>query len=346
MNAIKFHISAAGSWENPSGDSQTINLSAFEKRRIFSGQEQGKIQMKQWGTGSFFAAQTTCSFPNSGYLIREIQGPAFCLSFTSPGVAVYRYERLLSKGTAQPVNNLFFTTHEKIFYLTEQEKQATFFDMLLSLDYLRSLTDRHPCLFNKLYKRSTREGPFELFRNPPATTPEMSRIIEQIKKLQGTGPVTTLFLESKMLELLALQLGQREDKTCRLCNNCFIHCRNQIKDAKNIIEDRFRNPPRIHELAIMVGICDTQLKAGFKFLYGKTIYSYLFDYRMNVAERLLKETSKSIAEIADCTGYEHQSHFTTAFKRKLGITPFEYRKYKTDGSTQGDHGFHFQQRFD
>ncbi len=332
MDAIKFHISVAGLREDLVGDLQSINLSAIEEERISPGYEQGELKMRQWGTGSFFAVQTTCPFPNSGCLIREIQGPAFCLSFTGPGIAVYRHERLLSKGTVRPANNLFFITSEKMIYLIDKDKQSTFFDILISLDYLRSLTGRHSCIFEKLYIRSTREGPFELFRDPLITTPEMSQTIEQIKKIPEADPVSTLFLESKVLELLALQLEQSESQSCRLCNNCFIRCRDQLKEARDIIEREYRKPPRIHELALKVGLCDTQLKAGFKFLFNKTIYGYLFDYRMNIAERLLKETSKSIADIADCTGYEHQSHFTTAFKKKFGITPFEYRKYRTETS--------------
>ncbi|MDR0750669.1 MAG: AraC family transcriptional regulator [Tannerellaceae bacterium] len=39
----------------------------------------------------------------------------------------------------------------------------------------------------------------------------------------------------------------------------------------------------------------------------------------------VRDTDKTIQEIADLTGYEYQSHFTTAFKRKFYVSPQEYR---------------------
>ncbi|MDR1380544.1 MAG: AraC family transcriptional regulator, partial [Tannerella sp.] len=33
-------------------------------------------------------------------------------------------------------------------------------------------------------------------------------------------------------------------------------------------------------------------------------------------------------EIAESVGYEYHSHFTTAFKRKFGVSPQEYRGRK------------------
>ncbi|MFC2634249.1 MAG: helix-turn-helix transcriptional regulator, partial [Capnocytophaga granulosa] len=53
---------------------------------------------------------------------------------------------------------------------------------------------------------------------------------------------------------------------------------------------------------------------------------YLYDYKMNLAQQLLLHTDKSIGEIALQCGYEHLSHFSTAFKRKFGLSPQEMRR--------------------
>jgi AraC-like DNA-binding protein len=95
--------------------------------------------------------------------------------------------------------------------------------------------------------------------------------------------------------------------------------------AKEIIEQAYLNPPSLHRLALMVGTNECKLKNGFKMLFGTTVFGCLFDYRMKMASQYLLDTEKSIQEIAFCTGYEHQSHFSTAFKRKFLVSPQEYR---------------------
>ena len=49
------------------------------------------------------------------------------------------------------------------------------------------------------------------------------------------------------------------------------------------------------------------------------------DYPMELAAKYLTETSWPIAEIGYTLGYDYQSHFCTAFKRKLGVSPTDFR---------------------
>jgi len=319
-------MSLAGSEETYSWDDidEPVN-SSFDKKTAELMLGPGKIKLTKWGTDSFFAVRTRYTFNSPIQIIREIHGTMVWLCFMSKGISVYQHGRLFSEKMHQHTNNLFCIKNVKTVCEVEKDEKTESFDILISPDYIKSLAERHSCLFEKLYGKIQKEEPFGLCQNHLVTTPEMSRIIEQIKKLPLKNKTASLFFEAKVQELLALQLEQAEKQTCGYCSNCFIRYRDQLNEARNIIEQHYKNPPGIHELALMVGMCDTQLKAGFKFLFNHTIYGYLFEYRMNMAQCLLKETSGSIADIADHTGYEHQSHFTTAFKRKFGITPREYR---------------------
>ncbi|EXZ17015.1 bacterial regulatory helix-turn-helix s, AraC family protein [Bacteroides fragilis str. J-143-4] len=53
---------------------------------------------------------------------------------------------------------------------------------------------------------------------------------------------------------------------------------------------------------------------------------------MKMACRYLLDSSKTIQEIGACVGYEYHAHFSTAFKRKFGLTPLEYRCSRLSGS--------------
>ena len=82
----------------------------------------------------------------------------------------------------------------------------------------------------------------------------------------------------------------------------------------------------IEELSKQYLINPTTLKNAFKSVYGTSIAAHIKEHRMEQAAKMLKETDKSIAEIAKAVGYDSQSKFTAAFKTFFQILPREYRK--------------------
>ena len=46
---------------------------------------------------------------------------------------------------------------------------------------------------------------------------------------------------------------------------------------------------------------------------------------------LLAKTDKKIYEIASAVGYSSNTYFSTAFKKKFGLTPQQYRDDKLGG---------------
>lgn len=70
----------------------------------------------------------------------------------------------------------------------------------------------------------------------------------------------------------------------------------------------------------------TTLKNCFKSVFGASIGSYLLEYRMNQAAVFLRtKREMRVAEIAGCVGYDSPSKFAAAFRKKMGMTPMDYR---------------------
>lgn len=65
---------------------------------------------------------------------------------------------------------------------------------------------------------------------------------------------------------------------------------------------------------------------AFKNHTGKTPYNYLLELRINKAKELLKNSTFSVTEIYFLCGFVNHSHFTSAFKKKVGMSPSMYRK--------------------
>jgi AraC-like DNA-binding protein len=83
-------------------------------------------------------------------------------------------------------------------------------------------------------------------------------------------------------------------------------------------------PPSLQELANEIGLNIKKLKEGFKQIYGDTVFSFLFDYKMEYSRRLLETNQYNVNEVGVKVGYSTASHFIAAFKKKFGTTPKKY----------------------
>ena len=63
----------------------------------------------------------------------------------------------------------------------------------------------------------------------------------------------------------------------------------------------------------------------FKHVVGENFKDYLVNRRLDAARRQLRTTTLKVYEIAEAVGYRDQQYFSDVFKRKVGVTPLEYR---------------------
>jgi AraC-type DNA-binding domain-containing proteins len=98
-----------------------------------------------------------------------------------------------------------------------------------------------------------------------------------------------------------------------------------IRLAKAVLTQQFDKPITIPQLARKTGINESKLKEGFKELYGIGIHAFLTRLRLEKAKQLLETTSMAVTDITYLVGYSNITHFTSLFKKEMGITPTEWR---------------------
>ncbi|MEQ8838517.1 MAG: AraC family transcriptional regulator, partial [Lacipirellulaceae bacterium] len=101
---------------------------------------------------------------------------------------------------------------------------------------------------------------------------------------------------------------------------------NRIYEARDIVMSNLESPLPLAELARTVGVCQTKLKAGFKAIFGTTVFEYARARQMDRAMDLLLMTDKSISQIAYEVGYSYPANFTHAFKRHFDFLPTDVRR--------------------
>ncbi len=99
------------------------------------------------------------------------------------------------------------------------------------------------------------------------------------------------------------------------------HDKESIQFIRHTIAANCSTHYTISQLATIAGFNETKLKAGFKKLYGITLYQYSIQQRMQLAKNLIEEDQKTLAQISAATGYKHLANFITAFKKHHGHTP-------------------------
>ena len=71
-------------------------------------------------------------------------------------------------------------------------------------------------------------------------------------------------------------------------------------------------------------VSPTQIKTGFRAVYGVSFGRFARDMKMRAAAGLLRSTEHTVLEIAGMVGYDNASKFAKAFRDSTGMSPNEY----------------------
>lgn len=100
----------------------------------------------------------------------------------------------------------------------------------------------------------------------------------------------------------------------------------QIDYIKNYMDNNYSEDIKLEDLANMAYMNKFHLISEFKIAYRVTPIEYLILKRIDVTKNLLITTNYSMEEISSLVGFNSQSYFNQVFKKKVGITPSQYRR--------------------
>jgi len=100
---------------------------------------------------------------------------------------------------------------------------------------------------------------------------------------------------------------------------------NRINLIFNFVQEEFRRPITLEEIADKVSMSVPGFCRYFKKVTGKTFTQFVNEYRLVHAAKLLHEKQTSITDICYESGFSNFSHFSKLFKQFSGKTPSMYR---------------------
>lgn len=220
-------------------------------------------------------------------------------------------------------SSMVYFKDEKMKILFNLTPKSELIGVLISIEYFHSLfTIEGNFLFN-----------FSSFKTgkpiiePKEMNTSINLILNQLTTKQLNQSLRPVYIKGKVYELLSYYFSTTSENETENCP--YIASEEtitKIKNAKEIIIEEMNNPPSLDELAKKVGLNIKKLKNDFKEFYGVPVFTFLLNYKMELAKKLLLEQQLNVNEVALNLGYSNSSHFIAAFKRKYGTTPKQFAK--------------------
>lgn len=192
--------------------------------------------------------------------------------------------------------------------------------------------DMSPAQFERMTSGLTEDtrlqagGGAGLFFGKNAITPSIRLILSQIADCSYSQGMRDLYLEGKMLELMAVYLNESLFEADRISHTVKLSRDDMesLRLAKEILQRDYLHPPTLAGLSRIICLNEFKLKKGFKEIFGYTVHAYVIEQRMQRAQQLLEHGNMTVSEAASRVGYVNVSHFSAAFRKKFGVRPGEY----------------------
>lgn len=101
--------------------------------------------------------------------------------------------------------------------------------------------------------------------------------------------------------------------------------RTRLQVMMQYIQEHYQQNLRLEDIGAAVHIGRSLALQVFQQGIRQSPIAYLIEFRLKQAARLLTSTEKTVARIAEETGFESASYFCRRFKALYGMTPMEYR---------------------
>lgn len=232
--------------------------------------------------------------------------------------------------------NFEITTGESYIGISKGKKKKCIFPAKQNINILEI---KIPLLtFRRMLDEGCIECSLDCFDSDqiPGRTYQLSTsiqvILHQLLNCTYNSGLRELYIEAKILELLAVYFSETVIQTDRLTASSVlsaddIKC---IHSAKEILDNNLTDSPTIQHLSKLVNLNEYKLKKGFKELFSIPVHTYVIQRKLEFAKLLMDSKRISVSEAAYRAGYGNVSHFASAFRKQYGVNPGNYVKAMKD----------------
>ncbi|MWV42522.1 helix-turn-helix domain-containing protein [Paenibacillus sp. HJL G12] len=106
-----------------------------------------------------------------------------------------------------------------------------------------------------------------------------------------------------------------------------------VQEMTRFIHQNYDQKMTLEEIAAAGAVCRSRCCTLFNKYVGQTPNNYVTQYRLQKSCEMLKETRRSISEIALACGFQSSSYFSSIFRKQMGVVPQNYRRQVTNNES-------------
>lgn len=161
----------------------------------------------------------------------------------------------------------------------------------------------------------------------PMTSETAHRIGEVLREAccegQQPRPGTSAMIRAGVERMLALLLRDPHHASEHISPPA---PRERLHQVFHFIHANYMDPITVEDAAGLAGLSRSHFHALFRQAVGMTFVHYLTEYRLAIADRLLRETNMPLIDISLACGYEQLTHFYRCFRKHFGHPPGQHRE--------------------
>lgn len=161
-----------------------------------------------------------------------------------------------------------------------------------------------------------------IIKSPKNRTKILSETEQLIDMLCDDKPQKELRLFCGIMQMLMFVSALYKQQEAVTCDT---YLPKTAVDAIRYIENNFTEEISLQILADAVGCSITYLTRTFRQSTGKSVHTFLTEYRLHEAQQLLAHGA-TVTESCYSSGFTDCSGFIKIFKKHIGCTPLEYKK--------------------
>lgn len=218
---------------------------------------------------------------------------------------------------------LICSTDRRVEFTLAPNQNVRFLEIILNNNWMKKEAE-------KVFPSTLVENSYQLLRDAvfwencnSSLWESINSIVDEMRKIKERE----IIIDNDLCAVLAQSIFRRIiQESSPIFPGSEVHLDKLMRVKDVLLNHLNMSLPNLSQIAYQVALSESTLKRHFKNVFGKSVYEYYLEKKMEHAKQLLKDEPITINEIAERLGYEKVSNFIEIFKKRYGMSPGHIKK--------------------
>lgn len=218
-------------------------------------------------------------------------------------------------------HNFKFDPNNELKHYTKASSEVHFIHFSYTGDFLGQFLPEHEPWADNLRSRISKRERVIGGQFAPISAAQ-DQAMRNILQCPLDGKLGYMLIETSIVQVILLQMymlfNTNEVEKPQAVSKRDLEVINAVKEH---LEKKFLDDHSLQSIAREFGTNTNKLMCLFRKAFGQSIFEFINTQRMDHAMMLLRDREMLVTEVARVIGYKNPNHFSSAFKKRFGISP-------------------------